>query len=43
MIRKDDGKGVVLRVLSLNLGVVVFLGIWEGYYDGYVNEVWKKY
>ncbi|KAK0385805.1 hypothetical protein NLU13_6982 [Sarocladium strictum] len=43
VIRKNNGKGDVLRVLSPNSAAVLFPGIWDGYYKGYVDEVWKKY
>ncbi|KAL2202097.1 glucanase B [Sarocladium strictum] len=43
VVRKDDGKGAVLRVLSPNSAAVLFPGIWDGYYDRYVSDVWKKY
>lgn len=43
VIRKDGGKGDVLRVLSPNAGAVLFPGLFDGYYKAYVDEVWKKY
>lgn len=43
VIRRDEGKGDVLRVLSPNSGGVLFPGLWDGYYAGYLDKVWDKY
>ncbi|KAH8169610.1 beta-1,3-glucanase domain-containing protein [Sarocladium implicatum] len=43
VIRRNDGEGDVLRVLSPNSGGVLFPGLWDGYYDSYLDKVWDKY
>ncbi|KAL7787037.1 glycoside hydrolase family 64 protein [Trichoderma ceciliae] len=38
-----DGAGGILRALSPNSGAVMFRGLFDGYYQPYVDAVWNKY
>ncbi|UKZ52299.1 hypothetical protein TrVGV298_006074 [Trichoderma virens] len=43
LVVQAGGSGQNLRALSPNSGRVMFPGLFSGYYQGYVNAVWKKY
>ncbi|KAH7313281.1 CBM6-containing protein [Stachybotrys elegans] len=42
VIRSKDGSRI-LRALSPNSGAVLKPGLFDGYYQAYVDEVWSKY
>ncbi|KAL6792509.1 glycoside hydrolase family 64 protein [Trichoderma sp. SZMC 28013] len=43
VVVQAGGSGQNLRALSPNSGRVMFQGLFDGYYRGYVDAVWKKY
>ncbi|KAL7940920.1 glycoside hydrolase family 64 protein [Trichoderma barbatum] len=43
VVRAGGGSGGNLRALSPNAGRVMFPGLFEGYYRGYVDAVWRRY
>lgn len=43
LVVRDKGGGRVLRALSPNAGAVLAPGLFDGYYQAYVDAVWAKY
>ncbi|KAG6277546.1 hypothetical protein E4U47_007062 [Claviceps purpurea] len=43
LVIKSPSSGRIKRALSPNAGNVLFNGLFEGYYRGYVDAVWDKY
>jgi hypothetical protein len=40
---QTDSNGNVLRVMSPNLAIELNPGLFNGYFDSYVNQVWQNY